>query len=309
MSPLAGRAPRATTEPQAQAQPAAPEVHAIAQSDDLQRLREELEAARAQLIVFERMASLGRLAGGIAHEIKNPLNFVTNFATLTADLAGELREEIKRQQNKLDPSSLEAIEDLLVDIENNVAKINEHGHRAESIVRGMLLHSRGKDGERQPTDLNRLLEEYVNLAYHGLRAEDPTFNIKIESSFDDAIGQVSVVPQDLSRAFLNIVNNGCYAAHEKRKALGDSFKPTIRIVTRNCNDTVVVSIRDNGNGIPERIREKIFKPFFTTKPVGVGTGLGLSLTFDIVTKEHGGTIELDTKEGEYTEFILTIPKR
>jgi len=275
---------------------------------ELQKSVTNLKETQNQLILSEKMASLGQLTAGIAHEIKNPLNFITNFAVLSHDLTKDLREELAHERDRVDEKRAMEIEGILNDLDQNVTKINEHGKRADSIVRGMLLHSRGKAGERQLTDLNALLAEYTNLAYHGMRAQDSSFNVKIESDFDPAVGKVNVVPQDLSRAFLNIVNNACYAANDKRRTAGNGFSPIVRVSARNCADCVEIRIRDNGNGIPLAIREKIFNPFFTTKPAGSGTGLGLSLSYDIVTHEHKGEIRIDTKEGEYTEFIIVIPK-
>jgi signal transduction histidine kinase len=254
------------------------------------------------------MASLGQLTAGIAHEIKNPLNFITNFAVLSQDLMQELRQELNAERERVDPGRAKEIGAILDDLQQNVGKINDHGKRADSIVRGMLLHSRGKAGERQDTDLNALLAEYTNLAYHGMRAQDQTFNVKIETDFDPAVGKVSVVPQELSRAFLNIVNNACYAAFDKRRSAGNGFMPVVRVSAKSVPGAVEIRIRDNGSGIPQSIREKIFNPFFTTKPAGAGTGLGLSLSYDIITQAHKGTIAVDTKEGEYTEFIITIPR-
>jgi ligand-binding sensor domain-containing protein/signal transduction histidine kinase len=270
---------------------------------------QELQEAQKQLVLSEKMASLGQLTAGIAHEIKNPLNFVNNFAVLSSDLTKELKEELNKQRLKLDPANAAAIEELLNDLEQNVTKINDHGKRADSIVKGMLLHSRGKAGERQATDINALLSEYVNLAYHGLRAQDSTFNVKIEGSYDESMEKIDVVPQDISRVFLNIVNNGCYAANEKKKMRQDGFTPTISICTKNLGDRVQVKIRDNGNGVPQSILDKIFNPFFTTKPSGAGTGLGLSLSYDIIVHEHKGDLTVDSKEGEFAEFTITIPKR
>ena len=277
-------------------------------SDQLEQALAQLKAAQGQLIVSEKMASLGQLTAGIAHEIKNPLNFVNNFATLSGELAAEIRDELAKLKPAADPKIIGFIEDILNDLEQNVTKINEHGKRADSIVKGMLLHSRGKAGEHQPTDINALLEEYVNLAYHGLRAQDPSFNVKIEASYDRSIGSIDVVPQDLSRVFLNIVNNGCYAANDRRKSEGEGFMPTIRITTKDCPGHVEIRIRDNGKGIPPEVLEKMFHPFFTTKPTGVGTGLGLSLSYDIVVQMHKGDLRVETAEGEFAEFIITLPK-
>ncbi len=275
---------------------------------ELQKTLDNLKETQKQLILSEKMASLGQLTAGIAHEIKNPLNFITNFSVLSHDLTKDLRRELAAECDRVDPSRAKEIEELLSDLEQNVGKINEHGKRADSIVRGMLLHSRGKSGERQETDLNALLAEYTNLAYHGMRAQDQSFNVKIETEFDPGVGKVNVVPQDLSRAFLNIVNNACYAAYEKKKTSQNGFAPIVRVTAKNLKESVEIRIRDNGNGIPDAIREKIFNPFFTTKPAGVGTGLGLSLSYDIITQEHKGGISVDSQEGQYTEFVITIPR-
>lgn len=274
---------------------------------ELQQTLDHLKDAQNQLVLSEKMASLGQLTAGIAHEIKNPLNFITNFAVLSQDLTKELREQLLREREQVDPERAAEIKEILDDLEQNVGKINDHGKRADSIVRGMLLHSRGKAGERQQTDLNALLAEYTNLAYHGMRAQDQSFNIKIETELDPTVGRVSIVPQDLSRAFLNIVNNACYAANEKKRSQQNGFMPVVRVCTKNLGTKVEIRIRDNGTGIPQAVRDKIFNPFFTTKPAGIGTGLGLSLTYDTITQEHKGEITVDTKEGEFTEFIITIP--
>lgn len=277
-------------------------------TSELQKTLNHLKETQHQLVLSEKMASLGQLTAGIAHEIKNPLNFITNFAVLSKDLTMELRGELAHEKNLVDEQRAAEITDILDNLEQNVIKINEHGKRADSIVRGMLLHSRGKAGERQETDITALLAEYANLAYHGMRAQDQSFNVKIETDFDPAVGKMNVVPQDLSRAFLNIVNNACYAANDKRKSAKNGFSPTVRVSTRNLGDRVEIRIRDNGNGIPADVRDRIFNPFFTTKPAGIGTGLGLSLTYDIIVQEHGGDVQVDTREGEYTEFIITIPR-
>lgn len=274
----------------------------------LEEKNREIIKTQEQLIMQEKLASLGALTAGIAHEIKNPLNFVNNFAELSVDLMKELREDISGQEERLDPKTLVDIQDILNDLEHNAAKINEHGKRADSIVRGMLMHSRGKSGERMPVDINTLLDEYVNLAYHGLRALDSNFNITIDTAYDKSIGQIEAVPQDLSRVFLNIVNNACYAANEKKKEAGGGFSPKLSVRTKNLVEKVEIGIRDNGKGIPQEIRDKIFEPFFTTKPTGKGTGLGLSLSYDIVVKQHHGDIKVDSKPGEYTEFIIVLPK-
>ena len=266
-------------------------------------LLSDLKATQEKLVTQSKLAALGALTAGIAHEIKNPLNFVNNFAQLSKELAQELEEELTK--GDLDKS---VITELLQTLQQNADKINEHGKRADSIVKSMLQHSRGKAGERQPTDINAMLEEDINLAYHGMRAQDSSFNIKIETDFDLSIGKVEVVPQDISRVFLNIINNGCYAAHRKKVEKNGNFSPTLTIHTRNTSHTVEIHIRDNGNGIPEEVRDKLFTPFFTTKPAGSGTGLGLSISYDIVVHGHNGQITFETVEGEFTEFIIKLPK-
>jgi len=267
----------------------------------------DLKLVQEKLVQSEKMASLGQLAAGIAHEIKNPLNFVNNFALLSIDLIQELNDELTKCSEKLDPATRAILQEILTALGQNVAKINEHGKRADSIVKGMLLHSRGKSGERISTDVNALLAEYINLAYHGLRAQDPSFNVKIESSYDQTVGKMLVVPQNLSRAFLNIINNGCYSAFDKKKTQGDGFSPTISVSTKRCGNKAEIRIRDNGSGIPKHVLDKIFDPFFTTKPTGIGTGLGLSLTRDIIVQEHKGEINVNTQDGQFAEFIITLP--
>ncbi|MBL7138018.1 MAG: HAMP domain-containing protein [Bacteroidales bacterium] len=279
----------------------------VAKNTELDSALHTLKAAQAQLVQSEKMASLGQLTAGIAHEIKNPLNFINNFAELSTDLARELKEELEKLKEQLEEKDVEYLMEIISDLESNSRKIHDHGKRADSIIRGMLLHSRGKSGEKQPIDLNALLEEYVNLSYHGMRANDAAFNIKIESSYDPAVGMAEVVPQDLSRVFLNIINNACQATIEKKKEGKDSYFPLLSVSTRRAADTIEIRIRDNGKGIPPEIMDKIFNPFFTTKAAGSGTGLGLSISFDIVVQEHGGELKVDSKPGEYTEFIIRIP--
>jgi signal transduction histidine kinase len=268
----------------------------------------QLKEMQQQIVMQEKMASLGGLTAGVAHEIKNPLNFVNNFAELSTELFVELRELLAANAATLDAPAQSDIHALLDDIELNIRKINEHGKRADSIVRGMLLLSRGKTGERMPVEINALVAEYLNLGYHGLRALDATFNVKFETDFDPAVGTLQVVPQDLSRAVLNIVNNACYAAFSARSKRGPGFMPTVVVRTRASADHVDIIVRDNGMGISPALREKIFAPFFTTKPAGKGTGLGLSITFDIVVHEHRGELLLDSVEGAYAEFTIRLPR-
>ncbi|MEW5857812.1 MAG: ATP-binding protein, partial [Cyanobacteriota bacterium] len=278
-------------------------------NDELAATLQKLKATQDQIIAQEKLASLGALTAGIAHEIKNPLNFVNNFAELSAELTEELLEEIENQKDRLDAETTEYIEEVLSDLQQNVKKINEHGKRADSIVRGMLMHSRGKAGERELTDINALLAEYINLAYHGMRAKDTSFNITIETNYDNFLGLVNVVPQDISRVFLNIVNNACYSTHEKKKEIDKGFFPTLWVSTKNLGEQVEICIRDNGKGIPEKFLDKIFNPFFTTKPTGQGTGLGLSITHDIIVQQHRGEIKVKTEAGQYAEFTIILPKR
>jgi signal transduction histidine kinase len=273
-------------------------------TEELEKALRQLRATQAQLLVQEKMASLGALTAGIAHEIKNPLNFVTNFAQLSVDLVAELREELTRAA-AAPPAE---VEDLLATLEQNLSKVREHGQRADSIVCGMLLHARGGKGERRPTDLNALVEQTLTLAYHGQRARDASVNITLQRDYNPAAGEVCVVAQDLSRALLNIMGNGIYAARERQKSAGAGFTPTLAVRTRDLGDRVEVRIRDNGGGVPVAVRERIFQPFFTTKPTGVGTGLGLSICYDIIVHGHGGELRLDTEEGSHAEFILTLPR-
>jgi signal transduction histidine kinase len=270
---------------------------------------QRLKATQEQLLVQEKLASLGALTAGIAHEIKNPLNFVNNFADLSVELMDELREDIEKHKAAIPEKDYENIEALLDDLTGNAKKINEHGKRADGIVRSMLLHSRGQTGERQPTDINKMLEEYVNLTYHGMRAQDSSFNVTIERELASDAGMIEAIPQDLSRVFLNLLNNACYAVNERAKKNGIGFVPTLRVRSVNLGDAVEIRIRDNGMGVPPEVREKIFHPFFTTKPTGQGTGLGLSISHDIVVQQHGGQLEVETEPGEFTEFIVRLPRK
>ncbi|MCG3120025.1 MAG: Adaptive-response sensory-kinase SasA [bacterium] len=282
----------------------------------LEEAHADLQATQAQLIQSEKLASLGQLTAGVAHEIKNPLNFVNNFAVLSVDLAKELSEELVKLNTKgVNDEDLASITEILEALVLNAEKITHHGKRADSIVRSMMEHARGSSGQRQMTDINHLLDEAVNLSYHGMRAQDPSFNISIEKEYDETLGQVEVVPQDLQRVFINIINNACYAAHQKQKAKSQeqtanasAFMPVLSVRTRNCGDKVEIGIRDNGNGIPQAVRNKIFTPFFTTKPTGQGTGLGLSISYDIVVQLHRGELHVATETGKFTEFIIRLPR-
>ncbi len=277
--------------------------------EDLANALEELKKTQDRLLVQQKLASLGSLTAGIAHEIKNPLNFVTNFAEILKSLIADLRDSIASQKERIDPNELDFIDGTLNDIDTNATKIREHGQRADNIVKGMLMHSRGQKGELQPTDLNSLISEYVKLAYHGLRAQDINFNVTIEEDYDDTIPTLNVVANDLSRVILNIANNGAFSADQKAKQKIPGFRPTLRVSTRNDGNWVEIRIRDNGKGIPEDIRQKVFEPFFTTKPAGSGTGLGLSMSYEIVVQQHGGQIRVESEPGEYAEFIIRIPRK
>jgi signal transduction histidine kinase/methyl-accepting chemotaxis protein len=276
--------------------------------ENINRAHEDLKNAQAQLIQTEKMASLGQLTAGIAHEIKNPLNFVNNFAELSTDLTRELGEIVDKESDKFDKSTMDYIKEIMADLDHNVRKICDHGKRADSIVKGMLLHSRGKAGEKQKTNLHDLIDEDLNLAYHGFRAQDATFNIKLEKHYDNTLETINVVPQNISRVLLNIFNNSFYSVHEKKKDRKDGYDPLLVITTENHQDRVEIRIRDNGKGIPADIMDKVFNPFFTTKPTGKGTGLGLSLSYDIVVQEHKGEFKVQSEAGEYAEFTVVIPK-
>ncbi len=268
---------------------------------ELEQSLTSLRITQDQLIHQEKMASLGELTAGIAHEIQNPLNFVNNFSKLSVRMLYELTDEVTANH----PTDALAIADELAD---NLQKISHHGGRASSIVRGMLEHSRSTPGERQPTDLNTLCAEYLHLAYQGMKAKQADFNVQLLTNYDPAIGLVTLVPQDIGRVLLNLFNNAFYAVHEKQKSDINDYKPTIRVSTDHSESGVEIRVADNGGGIPDAVKAKIFQPFFTTKPTGSGTGLGLSLAYDIITKGHGGTIEVESAEGQGTTFIVKLPK-
>jgi signal transduction histidine kinase len=273
---------------------------------DLRAAHDQLKAAQANLVQAEKMASLGQLTAGIAHEIKNPLNFVNNFSELSRELLGELKEAIDAAPAA---NSAEDLDELVTTLDGNLAKIAEHGRRADGIVKSMLLHSRGGSGERRQTDLNALIEEALNLAFHGFRAQDQGFNVTLQRDLDPNLGPIETVPQDITRVFLNLFGNAFYAVNQRRRDGGDpAFAPTLQVSTRNRGDDIEVRVHDNGTGMPPAIRDKAFTPFFTTKPTGEGTGLGLSISYDIVVQEHHGTIAVDSRPGEFTEFTLHLPR-
>ncbi|MES1219278.1 MAG: ATP-binding protein, partial [Bacteroidota bacterium] len=280
------------------------------QKNKIEHTLEELQLTQRQLIQSEKMASLGELTAGIAHEIQNPLNFVNNFSEVNKELLIEMKGEI-------DKGNLDEVKSLADDVIENQEKINHHGKRADAIVKGMLQHSRSSSGVKEPTDINTLADEYLRLAYHGLRAKDKSFNATMKTDFDETIGNINIIPQDIGRVILNLFTNAFYVVNEKKKQVsanlpagqagsaGQSYEPTVSVSTKKTNGKVEVRVADNGNGIPQKILDKIFQPFFTTKPTGQGTGLGLSLSYDIV-KAHGGEIRVETKEGEGTQFILSL---
>jgi signal transduction histidine kinase len=282
----------------------------LAQARDSARAAlRDLRAAQASLIQAEKMASLGQLTAGIAHEIKNPLNFVNNFASLSVELLGELKETTAPAIATLDEDQRAVVADTTELLTGNLEKIVEHGQRADNIVKSMLEHSRGVSGERRGVDLNALIEEALNLAYHGARAQDSSFNITLERDYATSLAEIELAPQEMTRVFLNLFGNGFYAADKRAKASSSNgYRPTLSVTTRATEAAVEVRVRDNGIGIPPEIKTKLFQPFFTTKPAGEGTGLGLSISYDIVTQQHGGTIQVDSQVGEFTEFTIRLPR-
>jgi two-component system NtrC family sensor kinase len=277
-------------------------------TSDLSQSLDDLRTAQDRLVQTEKLASLGQLTAGIAHEIKNPLNFVNNFAALSVELTDELNDVLK-------PAAIAdkiraGVDELTSLLKNNLEKVVQHGKRADSIVKNMLLHSREGSGEHRPADINSLLDESLNLAYHGARAEKGEFNITVLRDFDADAGTIELFPQEITRAFLNLIANGVYAASRRKPDDKEpGFEPTLRATTKDLGTTVEIRIRDNGTGIPAEVRQKMFNPFFTTKPAGEGTGLGLSMTHDIIVKQHGGRIDVATEPGQYTEFTIVLPRK
>jgi two-component system NtrC family sensor kinase len=269
------------------------------QKNRAEKTLEELKSTQSQLIQSEKMASLGELTAGIAHEIQNPLNFVNNFSEVNRELLAEMNEEIEK-------GNYEEAKSLAKDVTDNEQKIIHHGKRADAIVKGMLQHSRSSTGKKESININALADEYLRLSYHGLKAKDKEFNATMNTDFDQTIGKINIIPQDIGRVLLNLYNNAFYAVTEKKKSAGVGYEPTVSVSTKKINDKVEIRVKDNGNGIPQKVVDKIFQPFFTTKPAGVGTGLGLSLSYDIV-KAHGGEIKVNTSEGEFTEFVVQLP--
>lgn len=273
---------------------------------DLNKSLDDLQKAQSRLVQSEKLASLGQLTAGIAHEIKNPLNFVNNFASLSKELVDELIEML--QAASLAPELREEADEVADLLKNNLDKVIQHGKRADSIVKNMLLHSRTGSGEHRPVDINALVEESLNLAYHGARAAEPSFNVTLQRDFDPAAGMADVYPQEITRVLLNLMSNGFYATEKKVEAAGPGYAPTLAVATRDLGDAIEIRVRDNGTGIPDSVKAKMFDPFFTTKPAGEGTGLGLSLSHDILVKQHGGTVDVATEPGQFTEFTITLPR-
>lgn len=272
----------------------------LGQKEELQKALDELKTTQVQLIQSEKMASLGELTAGIAHEIQNPLNFVNNFSEVSSELLDEMNEEIEK-------GDFEEVKNIASDIKKNLEKINYHGKRADSIVKGMLQHSRIGNTVKEPTNINKLADEYLRLAYHGLRAKDKSFNADLVTDFDENLPKINVLTQEIGRVLLNLFTNAFYATHQKQKKLGEAYKPMVSVKTTLKDKGIEITVKDNGIGIPEAIKDKIMQPFFTTKPTGEGTGLGLSLSYDIVVKAHGGTITVDSLENDYTVFTILLP--
>jgi signal transduction histidine kinase len=278
-----------------------------ARTRELAASLDNLRAAQDRLVQTEKLASLGQLTAGIAHEIKNPLNFVNNFSSLSAELIDELGETLAPAP--LDQKMRDEVSELTAMLKSNLEKVVQHGKRADSIVKNMLLHSREGSGEHRSTDINALVEESLNLAYHGARAEKLAFNITLTRDLDPEAGALELYPQEITRALLNFISNGFYAAtRRKSEASDEAFEPLLSATTKNLGQTVQIRIRDNGTGVPPEVKEKMFNPFFTTKPAGEGTGLGLSMSHDIIVKQHGGKIDVETEPGLFTEFIITLPR-
>lgn len=273
----------------------------------LEHTIEELQQAQNRLIIQEKLASLGALTAGIAHEIKNPLNFINNFAELSLQIDKDMEQQVQNIKALIPPEHAQVLEEYLETLKLNINKIYEHGKRADSIIRNMLHHSQGTPGEVILTDINSLLDEYIILSYHGMRAQDPSFNVKIDKIFDHNIPKTYLVPQEISRVFLNILNNAYYSVHEKQKEASIDYIPTVKVATKYENHMIIIKIWDNGNGISKKVMERLFVPFFTTKPAGEGTGLGLSLSYNIIVQGHQGTLTAQSVEGEYAEFIITLP--
>ena len=270
-------------------------------------MEQQIETLQQQLKQQEKLASLGMLSAGIAHEIQNPLNFVINFSKMSDKLLKDLTEIVEDNEDNLSEDDREEVEDIIADLKENLGKIVEHGERAISIIRGILLVSRGKDNEFLPTDVCKLVKEYVWLSYHAMRANNKSFNISIHEEYQEGMPLIMVIPQDLSRAILNLMNNACYTVWKKSQRLGDDYKPVITVKVSMSNDTLLIDVEDNGEGMTEEVKQHLYDNFFTTKPAGQGTGLGMAIIKDLIENKHGGTLSFDTKEGQGTTFHITIP--
>ena len=272
-------------------------------------MEKQMEELKQQLKQQEKLASLGLLSAGIAHEIQNPLNFVINFSKMSNKLLSDLTEIVEDNEDKLSDDDREDVEDIVADLKENMAKIVEHGERAISIIQGILLISRGKDNEFIPTDICHLVKEYVWLSYHAMRANDKSFNIAIRENYQEGLPQMMVIPQDLSRAVLNIMNNACYAVKKKAETASSDYQPEVTVSVSVKGDQLIISLADNGEGMTEEVKQRLFENFFTTKPIGQGTGLGMAITRDIVENKHGGKLSFESTEGQGTTFTLTIPTK
>lgn len=272
-------------------------------------MEKQMEELKQQLKQQEKLASLGLLSAGIAHEIQNPLNFVINFSKMSNKLLSDLTEIVEDNEDKLSDDDREDVEDIVADLKENMAKIVEHGERAISIIQGILLISRGKDNEFIPTDICHLVKEYVWLSYHAMRANDKSFNIAIRENYQEGLPQMMVIPQDLSRAVLNIMNNACYAVKKKAETASSDYQPEVTVSVSVEGDQLIISLADNGEGMTEEVKQRLFENFFTTKPIGQGTGLGMAITRDIVENKHGGKLSFESIEGQGTTFTLTIPTK
>ena len=272
-------------------------------------MEKQMEELKQQLKQQEKLASLGLLSAGIAHEIQNPLNFVINFSKMSNKLLSDLTEIVEDNEDKLSDDDREDVEDIVADLKENMAKIVEHGERAISIIQGILLISRGKDNEFIPTDICHLVKEYVWLSYHAMRANDKSFNIAIRENYQEGLPQMMVIPQDLSRAVLNIMNNACYAVKKKAETASSDYQPEVTVSVSVEGDQLIISLADNGEGMTEEVKQRLFENIFTTKPIGQGTGLGMAITRDIVENKHGGKLSFESTEGQGTTFTLTIPTK
>jgi signal transduction histidine kinase len=270
-------------------------------------MEQQIETLRQQLKQQEKLASLGMLSAGIAHEIQNPLNFVINFSKMSNKLLSDLNDIMEDNEDKLSDDDREEVEDIIADLKENMGKIVEHGERAISIIQGILLVSRGKEDEFLPTDVNKLVKEYVWLSYHAMRANHKGFNISIHEEYQEGLPNVMVIPQDLSRAILNLMNNACYTLWNKAQKVEDGYTPQVTISVKSADNNIIIRLSDNGEGMTEEVKQRLYENFFTTKPVGQGTGLGMAITRDIIENKHHGTITFESEEGKGTTFTLTIP--